>query len=50
MLAPLGPGRSASGLNLQAPASDFWWVTARFVDNGDRHPEPGLTVGIKLKF
>lgn len=44
------PERPASGLDLRAPVSDRWWMNARLVDNGDRHPEPGLTVGVKLKF
>jgi hypothetical protein len=46
------PGRAhpATGLDLRAPVSDRWWVDARMVDDGDRTPEPGLTVGVKLKF
>jgi hypothetical protein len=45
-----GVTHSTTGLDLRAPASDRWWVDARMVDDGDRHPEPGLTVGVKLKF
>lgn len=45
-----GAVRPAAGLDLRAPVSDRWWVDARMVDDGDRHPEPGLTVGVKLKF
>jgi hypothetical protein len=49
-LALSGAPRPATGLDLRAPVSDRWWVDARMVDDGDRHPEPGLTVGVKLKF
>lgn len=41
---------STTGLDLRTPVSDRWWVDARMVDDGDRTPEPGLTVGVKLKF
>ncbi|MFN3295375.1 hypothetical protein [Caldimonas sp.] len=49
-LAWASPERPASGLDLRPPVSDRWWMNARLVDNGDRHPEPGLTVGVKFKF
>jgi hypothetical protein len=45
-----GNPRPVAGLDLRAPVSDRWWVDARMVDDGDRTPEPGLTVGVKLKF
>jgi hypothetical protein len=48
--APVSGGRTASGLDLRPPVSDRWWMDARMVDDGDRHPEPGLTVGVRLKF
>ena len=50
MTLPGGAARPATGLDLRAPVSDRWWMDARMVDDGDRHPEPGLTVGVKLKF
>lgn len=49
-LVPSSAARPPSVLDLRPPSSDRWWVDARLVDDGDRHPEPGLTVGVKLKF
>ena len=49
-LALSGAPRPATGLDLRTAQPDRWWMDARMVDDGDSTPEPGLTVGVKLKF